>query len=127
MEESIGTVLFNGQFWIFLFEKTNENNELFVGRYTFGSEPTNNDLLEFYLLTFPYLKVYKSEIRIRQKVTKCIKEQERITSKAKNIYKELQKKSMEEQQKIIKILVRNNENEKYLIKKMKTKEKHKGH
>jgi len=47
MEESIGTVLFNGQFWIFLLEKINHNNELFVGKYTFGSEPTNNDLIDF--------------------------------------------------------------------------------
>lgn len=127
MEESIGTVLFNGQFWIFLLEKTNENNELFIWKYTFGSEPTNNDLLEFYLYTLPYLQVYKSEIRIRQKVKKCIKEQERITSKAKNVYKELQKKSLEEQQREMKIVERNNEKEKYLIKRMKIKEKHKGH
>ena len=104
MEESIGTVLFDGQFWIFLLEKTNQNNELYVGKYTFGAEPTNNDLLEFYLYTLPFLQVYKSEIKIRPKVKKCIKEQERITTKAKNIYKELQKKNMEKQQKEIRIL-----------------------
>jgi len=59
MEELVGTVLFNGQFWIFILEKTNQNNELFVGKYTFGPEPTNNDLLKFYLYILPYLQVIK--------------------------------------------------------------------
>ncbi len=127
MEESIGTVLFNGQFWIFLLEKIDHNNELFIGKYTFGSEPTNNDLLDFYLYSLPFLQVYKSEIIIRQKVKKCIKEQERITSKAKNIYKELQKKNMEEQKKEMIILGKKNEKEKYLLRIEKKKEKHKGH
>jgi len=127
MEELVGTVLFNGQFWIFILEKTNQNNELFVGKYTFGPEPTNNDLLKFYLYILPYLQVYKSEIKIRYKVKKCVKEQERITSKAKNIYKELQKNNIEEQKKVLIKVEKCNENEKYLIKKMKSKEKHKGH
>jgi len=127
MEESVGTVLFNGQFWIFLLERINANNELYVGKYTFGSEPTNNDLLVFYLTTLPYLNVYKSCITVRTKVKKCIKEQERITSKAKNIYKELQKKSLDEKNKGIKELEKINDQEKYLLKKMKAKEKHKGH
>ena len=127
MEETIGTILFDGQFWIFQLERINENKELFVGKYTFGSEPTNNDLLNFYLNTLPYLKVYKSNITVRIKVKKCIKEQERITLKAKNIYKHLQKKSMEEKKKDIKELQKISKNEKYLIKKIKSKEKHKGH
>jgi hypothetical protein len=127
MAESVGTVLFNGQFWIFLLEETNQENELLIGKYTFGSEPTNNDLLKFYLYTLPYLQVYKSEIKIRYKVKKCIKEQERITSKAKNVYKELQKNAFEEKGKENRILEKNNEKEKYLIKKLKIKEKHKGH
>jgi Protein of unknown function (DUF2992) len=127
MEESVGTVLFNGQFWIFLLERINANKELYVGKYIFGSEPTNNDLLVFYLTTLPYLKVYKSSITVRTKVKKCIKEQERITSKAKNIYKELQKKNLDEKNKGIKELEKINDQEKYLLKKLKAKEKHKGH
>ena len=127
MSESIGTVLFNGQFWIFLLEATNESNELFIGKHTFGSEPTNNDLLHFYLNTLPYLQTYKSEIQIRIKIKKCRKEQDRMTSKSKDIYKELQKKNLDELKKEKRIVERNNEREKYLMKKLKMKEKHKGH
>jgi len=127
MEESVGTVFFNGQFWIFLLERINVNKELLVGKYTFGSEPTNTDLLYFYLNTLPYLNVYKSNITVRIKVKKCIKEQERITAKAKNIYKELQKINMNKKSKDTKEFHKNNNQEKYLLKKMKLKEKHKGH
>jgi len=127
MEESVGTVFFNGQFWIFLLERISTNKELYIGKYTFGSEPTNNDLLELYLNTLPYLKVNKTSITVRAKVKKCIKEQERITSKAKGIYKELQKKSMNDKKRNIKELEKINTQEKYLLKKIKAKEKHKGH
>lgn len=126
MEESAGTVLFDGQFWIFLLEKINQQNTLCVGKYTFGAEPSNTDLLEFYLNMLQCVPVYPSAVQVRIKTKKCIQEQSRITSKAKNMFKELQKLSLDERKKNVKALQRKSDEQKFLQRREKLKKKHKG-
>ena len=49
MNEVSSTVFFNGQFWIAIIQKIDCEGMVRIGNYTFGSEPTNNDLKNFYL------------------------------------------------------------------------------
>jgi len=127
MNESIGTVLFDGQFWAFILEIIDQENNLHIGKYTFGPEPTNNDLLDFYLNKLVLIQTYKSSLQIRVKKQKSLCEQIRTTSKSKTVFKKIQKDYFDqkkiENNKLVKII----EEEKYVLRRNKRKEKHKGH
>lgn len=127
MDESVGTVFFDGQFWVFIIERSIRDEGLMIGKYTFGAEPTNTDLLAFYLRVLPFLPVYQSDVRIRVKAKKRMREQERITTKAKDAYKDLRAKDLLARKGERKIAERNGEKERYLLKRLKTKERHRGH
>ena len=123
----ITTVLFDGQFWIALIEKIDIEGNISVGKYTFGPEPKNNDLIFFYLEKYSDIRCYKSLINIRVKKNRTVKEENRITSKSKESYKKLQSMYLHEKKAINKVEDKNREKAKYQIKQVKKKEKHKGH
>jgi len=123
----ITTVLFDGQFWIALIEKIDVDGTIIIGKYVFGPEPRNNDLIAFYLEKYPYIQCYKSNNSIRVKIKRSIKEEKRITSKSKESYKQLQSMCLKEKDIVKRSEDKNDEKEKYVIKQIKKKEKHKGH
>ncbi len=55
----VTTVFFNGQFWIALIEKLDSSGTVFIGKYTFGPEPTNPQLLQFYLNEYSHVTCYQ--------------------------------------------------------------------
>ena len=95
MDQTVSIVLFDGQFWITIIEKTDQDGIISIGRHVFGaSEPTNNELLNFYLIECYKITCLRSTIKVRVKAKKQIKEQLRITNKSKDTFKQLQKESL---------------------------------
>ncbi len=127
MEQSCTTVCFDGQFWIALVEKFDVDGNLSVGKYTFGAEPTNNDLLSFMLDRYALVPVYPSDVRVRVRARKSIREQERSTGKAKLAFKESQRAYFMETKKENAVLRENDAARHYGIRQEKKKEKRKGH
>ncbi|MBU1079767.1 MAG: YjdF family protein, partial [Spirochaetes bacterium] len=56
MENSTCTVFFDGRFWIALAVRTDEAGVASIARHVFGPEPTNPELLRFYLFVLPALR-----------------------------------------------------------------------
>ncbi len=54
----VTTVFFDGQFWIALIKKQDSSGTIFTGKYTFGPEPTNPRLLQFYLNDYVHVPCY---------------------------------------------------------------------
>ena len=85
---TITTVYFDGQFWCAFIQKQ-INGMFYSGRYVFGAEPTNPQLVQWMLNDFSYVPLYKTteyqKIRIKDFV--------KSNSKPKSLdqYKEAQK------------------------------------
>jgi hypothetical protein len=122
----VTTILFDGQFWIALVEKIAADGSISVGKFIFGPEPTNNDLLDFYHSKLALVQCHKSEQPVRIKKKRSIKEEHRITSKSREIFKELQSAYSHEKRKLDTTERQRGKTEKYSNRKMKKKEKHKG-
>ena len=90
MDQVVTTLCFDGQFWVAFIEKTHEDGTISVGRHTFGAEPSNPEVVEFMLGLYALVPVYPSEVRVRVRARKSIREQERSTNKAKAAFKESQ-------------------------------------
>jgi hypothetical protein len=90
MDQVVTTLCFDGQFWVAFIEKTHEDGTISVGRHTFGAEPSNPEVVEFMLGLYALVPVYSSEVRVRVRARKSIREQERSTNKAKAAFKESQ-------------------------------------
>ncbi|ULQ60438.1 YjdF family protein [Brucepastera parasyntrophica] len=99
MDNVVTTVFFDGQFWSALIEKESRDGTLFLGRYVFGPEPSNTDLLHFYLNIYATVPLLASCIKIREKKQKRIKEQARNTSKSRNAFRELQREYLRDSRK----------------------------
>lgn len=127
MEQVTTTIFYNGQFWIALIEKIQDSGEVLIGNYTFGGEPTTPTLLDFYLNIFSAIPCHAGELKIRLKPIKNIQEQTRITNKAKEIYKGLQKEYLDEHKKEQREENRLEADERYKKKIEMKKKKRKGH
>lgn len=90
MDQVVTTLCFDGQFWVAFIEKTHEDGTISVGRHTFGAEPSNPEVVEFMLGLYALVPVYPSEVHVRVRARKSIREQERSTNKAKAAFKESQ-------------------------------------
>ena len=123
----VTTVLFDGQFWVALIEIIADDGSISIGKYIFGPEPTNNDLLDFYNSKLALVQCYKSKQHLRIKKKRTIKEEHRITSKSREIFKELQSIHSHEKKKLDTTEKEREKTGKYSNRKMKKKEKHKGH
>lgn len=75
------TVLFDGAFWIGVFERVIDN-KLEVAKVTFGAEPKDIEIFNFILYKYQYLK-FSSGILINQKTQKKInpKRMQRLVKK----------------------------------------------
>lgn len=71
---TIVTIYFNGQFWVACIQKS-LNGKFLEGYYTFGSEPTNPQLLYFTSQLLHFIKLLKVErlttirLSVKEKVT----------------------------------------------------------
>ena len=127
---TVTTVYFDGQFWCALIERC-VNGKNFAGRYVFGAEPSNPELLNWMINGFANVALLPVEGRSKIRFKKLAKSE----SKTKNgggiggIPKSLtafslaqkeyaqQRKSLSRKQKKIE------EREKYLLKQIKKKER----
>lgn len=127
MEEVVSTVYYNGQFWVVLVEKIGGDGSLKVGKYTFGPEPTNAELIHFYQNIYPYLPLYETDEKIRFKKRRSVEEQGRCTKKSLDIYNACRSEIRDERKKQKKQRDRLQQEELYKIKCLKRKDKKRGH
>ena len=120
------TVLFDGQFWMGVFESTSEN-KLCVCRTVFGAEPKDGEVYNFIIGKYYKLK-YSPAVAavVKEKIRKAV-ENNGIGTKSQQALK-----IQQEQAKLTRKSNRHEKNmlEKYLrfnLKQLKRKEKHKGH
>lgn len=133
---SIFTVFFEDPFWVGVLER-NYNGINYMGKYIFGAEPTNIELLQFYINKFDTIKCIKiSENNIEKHITgfkkslnKAKKAQNNIGISTKS--QSLFKKAFEEEIKIKKAEKREekykDKEERYKIKLQKKLKKKQGH
>lgn len=127
MEQVISTVMFDGQFWIVLVEKIDNEGRIRTARHIFGAEPTFNDLAHFYDSIYPFLRFHKSDSVYRPKKKYSRKELERMENKSLSIFKESQKAYLEEKKKVQREKRDILKEEKYELRCEKRKKKKKGH
>ena len=128
------TVLFNGTFWIAVFEKIT-NNTLSVATVTFGSEPNDTEIQKFILYKYSKLKFsdtvfVKSRPKIvsPKRMKRVVNKQlnKAVGTKSQQAIKQDQEKRKTLKKQILKqkredIIKRN-----YEIRKQKKHQKHKG-
>jgi len=127
MAQVISTILFNGQFWIALIEKYEEDGSLFIGKYTFGPEPNNTDLIDFYQNKYQSIRFYQSEKKVRIKSKYSEKELKRNIKKSFAEFKAEQKKYLLKRKQKHSRNNKESKNERFLKKIEKKKDKKRGH
>lgn len=130
------TVLFDGSFWIGVFEK-DENGYFQASKVTFGAEPKEVEVLEFILKDFHKLRFSKPEkekeekrelsFKRKQKLIKKMQEDKGIGTKAQNALKLLQEEKKVERKSFNKRKSEEEKKQKFQQKQEKKKEKQKGH
>jgi len=133
---SVFTVFFDDPFWVGLLEE-NYNGKNYMGKHIFGAEPSNSELLQFYLFEFEKirkLKISETNIEIKKlNYKKSINKSKKLQSKtgAGTKSQNLFKKAFEEKMGIMKKERKTeeliNKEEKYKKKLKKKLEKMKGH
>ncbi|WP_020611314.1 YjdF family protein [Sediminispirochaeta bajacaliforniensis] len=127
MDTVVSTIFFNGQFWVALVEKRGEDGTLSVAKHTFGPEPTNNDILDFYFNSYLYLRFYACQRIVRAKKRLSGKEEKRSLKKSLDVHKEEQREVLLARKKEQKVRCRADANEQYRRQCEKRKEKRRGH
>ena len=129
------TVLFEGAFWVGVFEKT-EGNRLSVAKVTFGAEPKDFEVRDFILKHFYDLKFspeVKTQVKQRKQNPKRAQREAKkqlprigIGTKSQHAlslhheeYKQKRKEKGREQKRI-------EEERRFMLKQAKKKEKHRG-
>lgn len=123
---TITTIYFDGQFWCALIEQCRKGKN-FAGRYVFGSEPTNPQLLDWMISEFDKVPLLPVEGRTKIRFKKLAKAESKsgvagipksfiAFSKAQKEYAKERKILGRKQKKI-------EEREKYLLKQSKKKAK----
>ena len=97
MDFGVTTVFFDGRFWIALVERIGPDGKKLMGKHTFGPEPSNNDLLDFYLYVRHLIPLLESArtVRVPKRVTAV--EQGRITKKSLGEFHALQTARLKEE------------------------------
>lgn len=129
------TVLFDGAFWIGVFERVIDN-KLEVAKVTFGAEPKDIEIYNFILNKYQYLK-FSNGISINQKTQKEVNPKRMQRLVKKQVDKSLGTKSQQalklqqEQHKIDRKSISKQKKEEFLklkfeMKQKKRQQKHKG-
>jgi len=129
------TIFFEDPFWVGVLEE-NYNGKDYMGKHIFGAEPSNSELLQFYIYEFENInKIKISETNIETKkmkykkaINKSKKMQNKIGvgTKSQNLFKIAFEETMNTKKKE-KIEALMNEDEKYKKKLEKKLEKKRGH
>jgi len=88
MVTSSCTVFFDGRFWIALAERQDQSGAASAARHVFGPEPSNPELLHFYLFILPTLRFLPGMPLIKPEKRKRPRAGSR-PRKSLNAYKEL--------------------------------------
>ena len=133
---SVFTIFFEDPFWVGILEE-NYNGINYMGKHIFGAEPSNSELLLFYVYEFENInKIKISETDIKTKkmnfkksISKSKKAQNKIGvgTKSQNLFKMAFEKTMCIKKKEMKLEEIMNNEEKYKKKQEKKLEKKKGH
>lgn len=121
------TVFFNGQFWIALVQRTDEDGTRALGKFVFGPEPSNTDLLDFYLTKLSDVELLPDGQEDKPIRNKPFQAGERAIKKSYIEFKALQKKRLSERKTERRFAERRDEEERYLEKREKRKKKRRGH
>ena len=121
--EVVSTVLFDGQFWVAVIEKIGEDGTHRIGKHTFGPEPTNNDLLRFYLETYMSVRCLAGDGPVRLKRRRSGNEQGRLASKSMEAFQRLNSAYLSERKALQRIEAAVEEEERYRQKREKNKKK----
>ncbi|HPE90271.1 MAG TPA: DUF2992 family protein [Spirochaetia bacterium] len=124
--EVVSTVLFDGQFWVAVIEKIGEDGTHRIGKHTFGPEPTNNDLLRFYLETYMSVRCLAGDGPVRLKRRRSGNEQGRLASKSMEAFQRLNSAYLSERKALRRIEAAVEEEERYRQKREKNKKKRRG-
>lgn len=120
---TITTIYFDGQFWTALIEKK-IGDSFYTGRYVFGSEPSNPEILHWMIYGFDKVKFFPIEKPIKIRVKKESDKTHSI-KKSLDAFKESQKSFFEEKKSLSKIEKREEKQQKFLLQQQKKKEKRK--
>ena len=130
------TVFFEDPFWVGILEE-NYNGIDYMGKHIFGAEPSNSELLQFYIYEFDKIKklrIGKTDIEIRKmNFKKSINKSKKLQSKtgtgtkSQNLFKKAFEELMDIKKKERKFTEIKNKEEKYNRKLEKKFEKKRGH
>jgi len=133
---SIFTIFFEDPFWVGILEE-NYNGINYMGKHIFGAEPTNSELLQFYIYKFENIdriKISETDIEskkmsFKKAINKSKKVQNKIGigTKSQNLFKIAFEETMNIKKKEKRIEELINKDEKYKKKLEKKLEKKKGH
>ena len=126
MGHVISTVMFDGQFWILLVEKYDDDGSLRIGKHTFGPEPTYNDIRQFFMDSYHLMRFHSCETNHRVRRKHTMKESDRNTKKSFTAYADAQKEYLMEKKSADRIEERKTKDELYELKRRKRKEKKRG-
>ena len=133
---SVFTIFFEDPFWVGILEE-NYNDINYMGKHIFGAEPSNSELLQFYIYRLDKIKKIKtSETNIETEKmgfkkslnkSKKIQNKTGVGTKSQNLFQRAFEEIMNIKKKEIKIQEIMDKEEKYKKKLEKKLEKKKGH
>jgi hypothetical protein len=133
---SVFTIFFEDPFWVGILEE-NYDEKNYMGKHIFGAEPSNSDLIQFYIYEFDKIKKIKiSESNIEAKKmsfkkslnkAKKIQDKKGIGTKSQNLFQKAFEETMDIKKKLSRAGERADKEEKYIKKQEKKLEKRKGH
>lgn len=91
----ITTIYFDGQFWAALIKK-NADGVCYTGRYVFGSEPSNPEILHWMIYEFDKVPLLKTDGPVKIRFRKIVDRSEKSLTKSLDAFKESQKAFFEE-------------------------------
>jgi hypothetical protein len=133
---SVFTIFFEDPFWVGILEK-NYNGINYMGKHIFGAEPSNSELLQFYINKFENIKKFKigktdiktKKLNFKKSIDKSMKAQNKIGigTKSQNLFKKAFEETINIKTKERKINEIIKKEEKYIKKLSKKTNKRKGH
>ncbi len=123
---TITTIYFDGQFWCALIEQC-RNGKNFAGRYVFGAEPTNPQILDWMINSFTKVPLLPVEGRTKIRYKKLAKAESKscgsVIPKSLVAFSAAQKELAKERKILSRKQKKLEEREKYLLKQSKKKAK----
>ena len=133
---SVFTIFFEDPFWVGILEE-NYNGINYMGKHIFGAEPSNSELLQFYIYEFEKIKkliigetgIVTKKMNFKKSINKSKKAQNKtgVGTKSQNLFKKAFEKTKDikkKERKIDEIICKE---EKYIKKLEKKNERRKGH